>query len=140
ERHQQMMLKLIDGLEAVARNKEVTAACRQFLQNYPDAPECPAIEIRLADALLQMPNAYDSAGDACRAVWKRQPTTELGKRYAYQAQVNYAASYDKTVYSKAAMLADEMLEVLPADAFLDEIAWQGVAQWRRGSEWAKSIA
>ncbi|MDA0832651.1 MAG: tetratricopeptide repeat protein [Planctomycetota bacterium] len=138
-RHQQMMLKLIDGLDAVSRNKEVTAACRQFLSNYPDAAECPAIEIRLADALLQMPNEQDATGDACRAVWKRQPQTDLGKRYALLSQTYYASSYDKNVYTKGAMLADEMLDEMPADGFLDEIAWQGVAQWRRGSEWAKSI-
>ena len=63
-RHAEMMLKLIDGLESVARNKEVTATCRQFLANYPAAPQCPDIEMRLAEALQQMPNEYDAAGES----------------------------------------------------------------------------
>ena len=139
-RHAEMMLKLIDGLESVARNKEVTATCRQFLANYPAAPQCPDIEMRLAEALQQMPNEYDAAGDACRAVWLRQPQTDLGKRYAVLAEGFYSAYSDKNVYSKAATLADEMLEIMPVDGLLDSITWQGVAQWRRGSEWAKANA
>ena len=139
-RHADMMLKLIDGLEAVSRNKEVTAACRQFLAHYPAAPQCAEIEIRLAEALQQMPNEYDATGDACRAVWVRQPQTDLGKRYAMLAMTYYAAYNDKNVYSKAAMLADQMLDSMPVDAFLDAMTWQGVAQWRRGSEWAKANA
>ncbi len=139
-RHAAMMLKLIDGLEGVARNKEVSATCRQFLANYPEAPQCAEVEVRLADALQQMPNEYDATGDACRMVWKRQPQTELGKRYAMLAISYYSAYNDKNSYSKAAMLADEMLDVMPVYAFLDEATWLGVAQWRRGSEWAKANA
>jgi len=139
-RHVAMMLKLIDGLGAVARNKEVTATCRQFLAIYPDAPQCGDLEIRLAEALRQMPNEYDATGDACRAVWLRQPQTDLGRQYAVLAQTYYAAYNDKNVYSKAAILADQMLGMMPVDAFLEEIAWQGVAQWRRGSEWAKATS
>ncbi|MFN0196653.1 MAG: tetratricopeptide repeat protein [Planctomycetaceae bacterium] len=139
-RHAAMMLKLIDGLEGVARNKEVTATCRQFLTNYPDAPQCAEIEVRLADALQQMPNEYDATGDACRAVWRRQPQTGIGKQYALLSQYYYSAYNDKNAYSKAAMLADEMLDAMPVDLFLEEIMWQGVAQWRRGSEWAKANA
>jgi len=137
-RHPAMMLKLIDGLGAVARNKEVAATCRQFLAIYPDAPQCGDLEVRLAEALRQMPNEYDAAGDACKAVWQRQPTTDLGKQYAVLAQTYYSAVNDKKVYSKSALLADQMLDTMPVDAFLEEIAWQGVAQWRRGSEWAKA--
>ena len=128
--HADMMLKLIDGLEAVARNKEVTAACRQFLAHYPAAPQCAEIEVRLADALQQMPNEYDATGDACRAVWVRQPQTDLGKRYAMLAMTYYAAYNDKNVYSRAAMLAEQMLDSMPVDAYLDAMTWQGVAQWR----------
>ena len=36
-RHQAVMLKLIDGLEALSRNKELAATIRQFLARYPQA-------------------------------------------------------------------------------------------------------
>ncbi len=139
-RHADMMVKLIDGLESVSRNKEVAATCRQFLAHYPTAPKCAEIEVRLADALQQMPNEYDATGDACRAVWLRQPQTDLGKRYAILAMTYYAAYNDKNTYSKAAMFGDQMLDSMPVDGFLDAMTWQGVAQWRRGSEWAKANA
>src|SRR3982751_4839037 len=38
-RHKMAMLKLLDGLQATSRNKEVTAVCRQFLTRHPDVPE-----------------------------------------------------------------------------------------------------
>src|SRR5690606_12953734 len=39
---------------------------------------------------------------------------------------------------KAAELAEEMHDKLAAGSFTEELGWQAVAQWRRGSEWARS--
>ena len=53
-RHKAVMLKLIDGLEAISRNKDLSAVCRQFLARYEGQPECPEIEIRLANSMNQL--------------------------------------------------------------------------------------
>ncbi|MFP6612139.1 MAG: hypothetical protein VB835_07470, partial [Pirellulales bacterium] len=47
--HAAVMAKLLDGLEALSRNEDLIASCRQFLARYPESPQCAAIEIRLAD-------------------------------------------------------------------------------------------
>ena len=78
-RHQAVMLKLIDGLEASSRNKEMVAACRQFLDRYRDALECAEVEIRLADTLERMGSRLPAA-EVCRLVWNRQPNTPVGRR------------------------------------------------------------
>ncbi len=136
-RHQDVMIKLIDGLEATSRNKDLTVICRQLLTRYPDAPNAPQYEIRLARTLDQMGDR-NVAGDAHRTVWKRQPNTDLGRRHAIKAMEHYIAVNSKPVYSKAAEIAEQLIDQLPAGPFAEEIAWQAFAQWRRGSEWAKS--
>ena len=50
-RNQAVMLKLIDGLEAMSRHKELTVSIRQFLQKYPTAPQVAELEERLAKTL-----------------------------------------------------------------------------------------
>ena len=53
-RHRNMMLKLIDAQQGLSRNKDLSATIKQFMARYPDAPECAALEIRLADVLQQL--------------------------------------------------------------------------------------
>lgn len=137
KRHADVMLKLMDGLEATSRNKELTVVCRQFLQRYPQRPECPAVEVRLARTLDQMSDLA-AAADAHRSVWRRQPATEPGRLHAIDAIRLYAVVNDKNVFSKAAELADELLDKLPPGEPATQVGWQGVSQWRRGSEWARS--
>ena len=139
QRHQAVMLKLIDGLEATARNEDFSAACRQFLVRYPQASQCASLEIRLAEVLDRLDNR-DAAGDAHRAVWTRSPGTPVGRDHGIQALIHYASINNKNVYSKAAELGQQMLTRLPADRFAEAAGWQSVNQWRRGSEWAKSNA
>ena len=138
-RHNVVMLQLMDGLEATSRNKELTAACRQFLLKYPKAGECPAVELRLARTLDQMTDR-SAAGNAHRAIWQRQPNTELGRQHGVKAMQHYIAVNNKTIYSKSAELAEQMLNSLPAGSFATEVAWNGYNQWRRGSEHAKANA
>jgi len=137
KRHADVMLKLIDGLEATSRNADMAAACRQFLDRYGKSEQAPSIEIRLANVLDQSTDRTASA-NAHRAIWQRQPQTEIGRQHGALAVSHYSLVNNKAVYSKAAELADEMLEKLPAGSFTEEVGSQGVAQWRRGSEWAKS--
>ncbi len=138
-RHSVVMLQLMDGLEATSRNKELTAACRQFLTKYPKAAECAAVEIRLARTLDQMINRA-AAGDAHRAIWQRQPSSELGRQHGAKAMQHYIAVNNKTIYSKAAELAEQMMNSLPNGSFAAEVAWNAYNQWRRGGEWAKANA
>ena len=59
-RNQGVMLKSIDGLEAMSRHKELTVSIRQFIQKYPTAPQNLELEERLAKAL-------DKLGDRAKA-------------------------------------------------------------------------
>ncbi len=135
-RHKDVMLKLIDGLVATSRNKETAVACRQFLTRYPEAPQCAAVELTLADTLLEL-NDVIGAGEAFRTVWNRQPDAK-GRDYGVKAISYLAQSGDKAIFSQAATLAEEMLEKLPPGEFTTHVGWQAVYHWRRGSEWAKS--
>ena len=126
-RHPDVMLKLIDGLEATSRNGDMAAACRQFLDRYDKSKHAPSVEVRLANVLDQATDRTASA-NAHRAIWKRQPQTEIGRRHGALAIRHYSLVNNKSVYSKAAELADEMLDKLPAGSFPEEVGWQGVAQ------------
>ena len=135
KRHANVMLKLIDGLEATSRNVDMAATCRQFLDRYGKSEHAPSVEVRLANVLDQSTDRTAS-GNAHRAIWQRQPQTEIGRRHGVIAITHYSLVNNKTVYSKAAELADEMLDKVPAGSFTEEVGWQGVAQWRRVGEWA----
>lgn len=136
-RHKEVMLKLLDGLEALSRNKEFSAACRQFLSRYPQDPQCTAIEMRLADTLAQLDDPL-RAGEACLVVWKRQGATELGRRYAAQAMRHFAALNNLEGMTRGGAVADELVDALPGGEFLQHLAWQGFAEFRRASQWAKA--
>lgn len=135
-RHKAVMLKLMDGLEATSRNKELTVICRQYLTRFGDTPEAATVEIRLGNTLVEM-NDFPGAGEAYRAVWQRKPGVET-RDYGVKAINNFLQSADKNIYSQGAALADELVDVLPAGEFATHVGWQAVQQWRRGSEWAKS--
>ncbi len=61
KRHKAVMLKLLDALESLSRNQELIAACRQFLERYPNEPESAAIEVRLARTLERTPERLRTA-------------------------------------------------------------------------------
>lgn len=136
-RHQGVMLKLIDGLEAAARNKEFVATTRQFLQRYPAAAEIPDLEIRLAAVLDELLD-YDGAGDAHRAVWRRRGADDVGLKHALKAVVNYSYVGSKDVFQKAADLALELVEKLPDGPVPREMVAVAMTQYQRGNEWAKA--
>lgn len=138
KRHQPMMLKLLDALDVLSRNKEFTATCRQFLTRYPQAAECADLEVRLVDVLAQMDNKLATA-EACVAVWNRQPNTDIGRRHGVRAIAIYS-SLDTNNVLKGAAFADAMLDKLPTGEFARQVGWQAVADYRRMSQWAKSNA
>jgi len=136
-RHQEVMLKLIDGLDAGARNKEMVATCRQFLQRYPESPAAADLETRLAFTLEELMD-YDGAGDAHRAVWQRRGADEVGLHHAMKAVTVYIYVNNKPVFDKAADLAFELTEKLPDGPLPREMAYLSMLQYQRGSEWAKA--
>ena len=136
ERHKDIMLKLLDGLQVTSRNEDFVAACRQFLTRYPEASQCATLEVRLARTLHRMKDRIASA-DAYRAIWRRQPNTETGRRAGVTACELYSAAGGKNV-STGAELAEEMFERLGSDEFRGHVGWWAFGQWRRISQWAKS--
>ncbi|MFM7846833.1 MAG: tetratricopeptide repeat protein [Planctomycetota bacterium] len=138
-RHKEVMLKLLDALEILSRNKDFAATCRQYIARYPQAPEVPAVEIRLANALLRMDDRL-KAGEACAQVWTRRGPDELGRNYGVLAMRQYSVLATAEGMTRAATLADEMLTKLPAAEFARHVAWQGFTEWRRASQWAKANA
>ena len=139
KRHRDVLLKLVDGLEAGSRSNDFIATARQWLDRYPKDPQAAQVEVRLAWALDQQTDPRASAA-AHEVVYRRQPATPLGRRHAVTAVKQYASVNNKVVYSQAAVLAQELLAALPRGVSAEEAGWQAVAQWQRGSEWAKSNA
>ncbi len=135
-RHKDIMLKLIDGLQVASRNEDFIAACRQFLDRYPSAPQCAAIEVRLART-LHLGKDRVAAADAYRAIWRRQPMTEAGRNAGVTACELYAAAGGKNV-TTAAELAGEMFDRVKGDEFRKHVGLWAFEQWRRVGQWTKS--
>jgi len=137
--HQAVMLKLLDGLEAVSRNQDSAAVCRQFLERYPKAAECPNVEIRLVATLQQIPTDRLAAAKAAQVVWNRHGNSDIGREYAAKAIAIYSAVGNGEAITAAATLSDEVLDKLPANAYTRNIGLRGFYEWRRISQYAKSI-
>ena len=82
-RHVDVMLKLMDGLEALTRYKEFTVIARQFLTRYPKAAQCADIEERLAYSLEKLGDKLPAA-EAYRTRWQRQPNP-TGREFGVKA-------------------------------------------------------
>jgi TolA-binding protein len=136
-RHKAIMLKLIDGQEALSRNKELAVSIRQFMARYPEAGENPSLEIRLADALAQFDDRRKVA-DAYWEVWKRQGANEAGRRYGVQAAQIMVAIADPT--GLGATYGEELLDKLPAGEFAKEAGYLAFWEYRRIGQYAKSSA
>ncbi len=132
-----VMLKLLDGLLTTSRNKEVASTARQFLSRFPMDPEAPRIEIVLAKVLDQLEDRPRQA-DALAVVWTRQGDTVLGRQSLARAMQLYSGLNTREGITRAAELAEEALNKLPAGTAVDQLAMHGVQEWRRISEWNKS--
>jgi hypothetical protein len=122
-RHKAVMLQLIDGIEALSRNEDLAAICRQFLERYPNEPEAAAVEIRLARTLDRMPDRLRAAM-AWRAVWQRQSATPAGRRAAARAMTLYEALATVETVAAAESLAEEMIAKLPADPLTGQAGYR----------------
>ncbi len=135
--HREMMLKLIDGLLAMSRNKELVATCRQYLGRYPNDPLCARLEKLVATALEQLGDRQHAA-ETCVSVWQRQKDTPEGRGYGAKAIGLYISLNTNEGFAKAGETAEALLDTLPAGEFANEVGYQGVHQWRRVGNWAKS--
>ena len=137
--HKAVTLKLIDGLQAMSRNKELTASIRQFIQRYPQDPECARLEEVLAQTLNQMGDRVHAA-EAFEVVYRRQPDSPKGRNAGVSAIALYGSLNTNEAAAKAAELAEVMVDKLPATELAAHIGWSGIHHWRRLSQWAKSNA
>ena len=113
--HQQMMFKLIDGLQVLSRNKDMIVACRQYLERYGKSAQANSVEVRLADALMQTPDR-EGAAVAAHAVWKRNANNPIGKKYAAMAVARYQAlggQYQK----QGGELSEDVFNRMPTGTF-----------------------
>ena len=136
-RHQAVMLKLIDGLQATSRNQEMVATTRQFLARYANAPECASLEIRLADTLARM-NDRAAAADACRLVWNRQSNTPIGRQYGAMAVNYYSQAGGTANVTTGAELGEEMLDKSPSGDFAKWIGYRAFSDRRRINQYAEA--
>ena len=135
KRHAQVMLRLMDGLESLSRNKEFSVQARQFLTRYPKAPQCPDIEARLAYTLEKMAEKERSA-NAYRDRWNRQPNP-AGRHFGVKAVKLYGEAGGKSIEA-GATLAEEIFDKMPKDEFAKHMGLRSYWEWRRISQWAKA--
>jgi TolA-binding protein len=134
-RNQAVMLKLIDGLEAMSRHKELTVSIRQFLQKYPQAPQAAELEERLAKTLDKL-GERQKAGETWRALWNRQPNVN-GRKFGEYAVTRFNNGNQNEIF-EGCVLAEEMLDKLPAGEFTKLIAGNAHYRWRQYGQWAKA--
>ncbi|MEZ6091093.1 MAG: hypothetical protein R3C05_24345 [Pirellulaceae bacterium] len=136
-RHQAIMLKLIDGQEALSRNQELASTIRQFLARYPNAAENAELEIRLAESLCQLDDRVKAA-EACRAVWTRQGPNAIGRTFGARAMQLFDQANNQDAFLEEGQLGEEMLDKLPRGEFAKQVGLQAFHSYRRIGQWAKS--
>lgn len=133
--HAAVMLKMLDGLEALSRNKEFAVFARQFLTRYPQADECPGIEERLAYVLEKL-EERENAAKVYRDRWRREPNAN-GRHFAEKACILFSQVGNAGIALEAE-LAEEMFERLPKDDYARLVGLKSYYEWRRISRWAEA--
>ena len=136
KRHKDVMLKLIDGLEAMSRNKDLVVACRQFLTRYPAVAECADIELRLANT-LDMGKDRAAAAAAFAAIWKRQKNNPAGRLAAVRAIDRYTSMRGHQQIALGGEIGEELMAVSKG-VFARNIGLRSVESWARVNKWAES--
>ena len=134
-RHKAVMLKTIDGLQALSRNSDMIVACRQFLTQYPKAAECSAIEHRLADTLSRARDKKATAA-AYHAIWKRLGNTEQGRTAAVRAIRYYNVSGNEQI-AIGAQLAEDLMDA-NRDRLAMNLGIHSVNAWAQAGKYAPS--
>ncbi len=136
-RNQAVMLKLIDGLEAMSRHKELTVSIRQFIQKYPQAPQNVELEERLAKTLDKL-GERQKAAETYRVMWQRQPNVN-GRKFGEAAVWRFNNGNQNEIF-EGNVLAEDMLDKLPAGEFTKLLAGNAHYRWRQYGQWAKANA
>ena len=134
-RNQAVMLKSIDGLEAMSRHKELTVSIRQFIQKYPTAPQNVELEERLAKTLDKL-GERGKAAETYRAMWQRQPNVN-GRKFGEAAVFRFNQGTQQEIFD-GCVLAEDMLDKLPAGEFTKLLAANALYRWRQYGQWAKA--
>ena len=136
-KHKEVMLKLLDGLVILSRNKDIIATSRQFISRYPTDKACIEVEKTLARTLEQQ-NDRKQIALAYEAIWKRSPGTERSS--AEQAVSQYMQMNNNEGFAAAARLGKEMVEKLPAGEYTSHAGWEAFHAARRTGDYAGSNA
>ena len=134
-RHAEVMLKLLDGLEALTRHKEFTVIGRQFLTRYPQAAQCGDVEERVAYTLEKMGEKM-AAAEAYRARWNRESNPN-GRRFGVKACELFSQAGNPGIQA-GAELGEEMFDKLPKDDFARHVGQRSYYEWRRIGQWGKA--
>jgi len=136
-KHREVMLKLLDGLVILSRNKEIVATSRQFLTRYPKDKACAEVEKTLAVTLEQQSDRKQIA-TAYEAIWRRNPA---GERAAFEKALSqYMAMNSNDGFKAAAALGREAIEKLSAGQYTAHAGWEALHAARRMGDWAGSNA
>jgi hypothetical protein len=137
--HAAVMLKLLDGLQAVSRNTETAAGARQFLQRYPEHEAAGRVEQILATTLDQLDDRLRAA-ETYDAVWQRLGDTDEGRRAALRAFQLYVLVNNKDALTKAAALGEAVLDKAAAPEFAARMGLDAVVYRQRTADYGRSNA
>ncbi|MDP7016020.1 MAG: tetratricopeptide repeat protein [Pirellulaceae bacterium] len=137
KRHEAVMLKLMDGLEAMSRNNDLVIACRQFLERYPKSAKTAEVELRLARTLLETKDR-ESAAAAQWQVWRRHGPNPVGRAHGLRAVNIYLDELRGKFTAQGAAAAEEMLDRSPAGDTAATIGRRAFDAWRTAGQLAKS--
>jgi TolA-binding protein len=132
DRHAEVMLMLLDGLESLSRHQQFAVIGRQFLTRYPKAPQCANVQERLASTLEQMGEREDAA-KVYRDRWQRTPNAS-GRDFGQDACRLYSTLGNDGI-KQAAALAEEMFDRLPKDEYAKYIGLRAYYEWRRAGQY-----
>ena len=135
-RHEQMMLRLIDGQQVLSRNKDLIATCRQYLTRYATSGNARNVEVLLSEVLNDGQNVLDAA-DAAMAVWVRHGNSLIGKEYAERAVRLYLTLGGESRLT-AAELAEDVLNKIPNGTYASAMGRNANATFAALSKWAES--
>ncbi len=133
-RRAEVMLKLIEGYAATARHEDVITTCRQFQEIFPIHPLSNQVRERLATAYGRTGRKSLAAAQLSDA-WTNGGGADAGiEALRLRMEENNA-----TGFKEATALSIAMVEALPADATLTDIAFQGMEAASRAEQWAEGL-
>ena len=137
-RHREVMVKLIDGLEVMARRDELITISREFLSRYPNTAEAIDVVQRLGDALIQKRKPLEAA-DAYRALWLHR-SVAANRIAGQRASELYASAGNNRIRVRSAEIAESLLDKLPGGEFTLRSGLRAVNEYRSVSRWVESNA